>query len=63
MGGAPTLLDVAEQLTRIEQMEADIACKRQSILLAPRQIFIGYATAAAALIAAIFTGISLFAGR
>jgi hypothetical protein len=57
------LLDVAEQLTRIEQMEADIALKKQSVLLAPRQVFVSYATASAALLAAIFTGIRLFAGR
>jgi len=51
-----------EQLVRIEQIGADTAVKRQILTRAPRQVFIGYATAVTALAAAVFTGLRLLAG-
>jgi len=48
----PTALDLVEQLTRIELMEADIAVKEQTLVLAPRQVFVGFMVGAGAVLAA-----------
>jgi hypothetical protein len=63
VSGARTSLDPAAQLTRIEQMEADILLKEQPVRLAPRRVVVGFMTAVAAILADAFTGAKFFLGK
>jgi hypothetical protein len=55
-------LDRMEQSLRIKQMEVDIMLKEQAFKFAPIRLFMVFAGAASALLAAIFAGLKLFLG-
>jgi hypothetical protein len=60
---SPTALDLVEQLTRIQLMEADIAVEQQTLRIAPRQVVVGFMLGVGAILAAVFTGLKLFLGK
>lgn len=57
-----TALDLQEQVTRIDQMLADIHSKRQEVRLAPWQLVLAGLTSGAALFAAGAAFMKVFGG-
>jgi hypothetical protein len=62
MSGSKTSLDRMEQSLRIQQLRADIALKKQTLILAPAQVLLLFAGASSALLTAIFAGLKLLLG-